>query len=56
MFEFFLYVQLTVNPLKETELVLYGGEFYNGNKVFFFLSFLLYISRNWRIDPIESEA
>ncbi|XP_016187606.1 kelch domain-containing protein 4 [Arachis ipaensis] len=25
---------LTVNPLKETELVLYGGEFYNGNKTF----------------------
>ncbi|KAG5148667.1 hypothetical protein JHK82_015548 [Glycine max] len=24
---------LTVNPLKETELILYGGEFYNGNKV-----------------------
>lgn len=28
-----LIVQLTVNPLKETELILYGGEFYNGNKV-----------------------
>ncbi|XP_057799521.1 uncharacterized protein LOC131015236 [Salvia miltiorrhiza] len=25
---------LTVNPSKETELVLYGGEFYNGNKTF----------------------
>ncbi|MED6108572.1 hypothetical protein PIB30_025395 [Stylosanthes scabra] len=25
---------LVVNPLKETELVLYGGEFYNGNKTF----------------------
>ncbi|KAL5192116.1 Kelch domain-containing protein 4 [Glycine soja] len=25
---------LTVNPLKETELILYGGEFYNGNKTF----------------------
>ncbi|PHT53725.1 hypothetical protein CQW23_08187 [Capsicum baccatum] len=25
---------LNVNPLKETELVLYGGEFYNGNKTF----------------------
>ncbi|KAK3144441.1 hypothetical protein QOZ80_4AG0313120 [Eleusine coracana subsp. coracana] len=25
---------LTINPLKETELVLYGGEFYNGNKTF----------------------
>ncbi|PNX63695.1 kelch domain-containing protein 4, partial [Trifolium pratense] len=24
---------LTVNPLKETELILYGGEFYNGNKI-----------------------
>ncbi|MED6111165.1 hypothetical protein PIB30_049921 [Stylosanthes scabra] len=27
-------MQLVVNPLKETELVLYGGEFYNGNKTF----------------------
>ncbi|KAK3000790.1 hypothetical protein RJ639_022024 [Escallonia herrerae] len=25
---------LSINPLKETELVLYGGEFYNGNKTF----------------------
>ncbi|KAK7281998.1 hypothetical protein RIF29_10443 [Crotalaria pallida] len=25
---------LMVNPLKETELILYGGEFYNGNKTF----------------------
>ncbi|KAL3818594.1 hypothetical protein ACJIZ3_004499 [Penstemon smallii] len=25
---------LTINPLKETELVLYGGEFYNGTKTF----------------------
>ncbi|TKY73605.1 Kelch domain-containing protein 4 [Spatholobus suberectus] len=25
---------LAVNPLKETELILYGGEFYNGNKTF----------------------
>ncbi|KAL6319712.1 hypothetical protein AAG906_026785 [Vitis piasezkii] len=25
---------LTMNPLKETELILYGGEFYNGNKTF----------------------
>ncbi|KAL0441975.1 UNVERIFIED_CONTAM: Kelch domain-containing protein 4 [Sesamum radiatum] len=25
---------LTINPLKETELILYGGEFYNGNKTF----------------------
>lgn len=24
---------LTINPLKETELILYGGEFYNGTKV-----------------------
>lgn len=31
------FVQLTINPLKETELVLYGGEFYNGNKVNFFI-------------------
>lgn len=43
MFEFSLHVQLTVNPLKETELVLYGGEFYNGNKVCFFLSRYIYI-------------
>lgn len=26
-------MKLTINPLKETELILYGGEFYNGNKV-----------------------
>ncbi|XP_078172204.1 galactose oxidase/kelch repeat superfamily protein [Carex rostrata] len=25
---------LTVNPLKDTELIFYGGEFYNGNKTF----------------------
>ncbi|ONM16546.1 Galactose oxidase/kelch repeat superfamily protein [Zea mays] len=25
---------LTVNPVKETELILYGGEFYNGSKTF----------------------
>ncbi|XP_010555531.1 PREDICTED: kelch domain-containing protein 4 [Tarenaya hassleriana] len=25
---------LTINPLKETELILYGGEFYNGHKTF----------------------
>uniref|UniRef100_A0A803MA06 DUF4110 domain-containing protein n=1 Tax=Chenopodium quinoa TaxID=63459 RepID=A0A803MA06_CHEQI len=25
---------LTINPLKETELILYGGEFYNGNKTY----------------------
>ncbi|KAJ9163850.1 hypothetical protein P3X46_023478 [Hevea brasiliensis] len=25
---------LNVNPLKDTELILYGGEFYNGNKTF----------------------
>ncbi|KAJ1271595.1 hypothetical protein BS78_06G139400 [Paspalum vaginatum] len=25
---------LTINPLKETELILYGGEFYNGSKTF----------------------
>jgi len=25
---------LTINPLKETELILYGGEFYNGTKTF----------------------
>lgn len=26
-------MQLTINPLKDTELILYGGEFYNGSKV-----------------------
>ncbi|KDO69350.1 hypothetical protein CISIN_1g005655mg [Citrus sinensis] len=25
---------LNINPLKETELILYGGEFYNGNKTY----------------------
>ncbi|GLT29901.1 hypothetical protein SLA2020_047340 [Shorea laevis] len=25
---------LSINPLKETELILYGGEFYNGSKTF----------------------
>ncbi|KAK8657784.1 hypothetical protein V6N13_036007 [Hibiscus sabdariffa] len=25
---------LTINPLKDTELILYGGEFYNGSKTF----------------------
>ncbi|XP_057534511.1 uncharacterized protein LOC130812892 isoform X2 [Amaranthus tricolor] len=25
---------LSINPVKETELILYGGEFYNGNKTF----------------------
>ncbi|KAG8379403.1 hypothetical protein BUALT_Bualt07G0084900 [Buddleja alternifolia] len=25
---------LTINPLRETELILYGGEFYNGSKTF----------------------
>ena len=29
------FMQLTINPLKETELILYGGEFYNGQKVSF---------------------
>ncbi|KAF8703506.1 hypothetical protein HU200_032314 [Digitaria exilis] len=28
------HLQLTINPLKETELILYGGEFYNGSKTF----------------------
>jgi len=32
-------MQLTINPLKETELILYGGEFYNGQKVSFAQSF-----------------
>uniref|UniRef100_J3LZ08 Uncharacterized protein n=1 Tax=Oryza brachyantha TaxID=4533 RepID=J3LZ08_ORYBR len=25
---------LTINPLKDTELIMYGGEFYNGSKTF----------------------
>ncbi|KAB2609182.1 kelch domain-containing protein 4-like [Pyrus ussuriensis x Pyrus communis] len=29
-----LEISLSINPLKETELILYGGEFYNGNKTF----------------------
>ncbi|KAK7411051.1 hypothetical protein VNO78_02404 [Psophocarpus tetragonolobus] len=33
---------LTVNPLKETELILYGGEFYNGNKTFVYGDFYRY--------------
>ncbi|KAF5956213.1 hypothetical protein HYC85_003438 [Camellia sinensis] len=28
---------LNINPLKETELILYGGEFYNGTKDFWVL-------------------
>ncbi|PHT87966.1 hypothetical protein T459_10072 [Capsicum annuum] len=31
------FMRLNINPLKETELVLYGGEFYNGNKDFWVL-------------------
>ncbi|KAF5203045.1 Galactose oxidase/kelch repeat superfamily protein [Thalictrum thalictroides] len=27
---------MTINPLKVTELIFYGGEFYNGNKTFVF--------------------
>lgn len=39
------FMQLTINPLKETELILYGGEFYNGQKVSFqfFLVFVVLI-------------
>ncbi|KAF3793696.1 Kelch domain-containing protein 4 [Nymphaea thermarum] len=32
---------LNINPLKETELILYGGEYYNGNKVILILLDLL---------------
>lgn len=26
-------LQMTVNPLKDSELIFYGGEYYNGDKV-----------------------
>lgn len=48
-------MQLTINPLKETELILYGGEFYNGQKVssenlvpltFFFLVLMPLVKKN----------
>lgn len=42
-------VQLCINPLKETELILYGGEFYNGNKVLnivFDCYLSIYVSRS----------
>jgi hypothetical protein len=29
----FLGLQVTVNPLRESELIFYGGEYYNGDKV-----------------------
>jgi hypothetical protein len=31
--EFEYCLQVTLNPLKDTELILYGGEYYNGDKV-----------------------
>ncbi|WCJ36206.1 Kelch domain-containing protein 4 [Euphorbia peplus] len=33
---------LNINPLKDTELILYGGEFYNGNKTFVYGDFYRY--------------
>jgi hypothetical protein len=30
----FLGLQVTVNPLRESELIFYGGEYYNGDKTF----------------------
>ncbi|KAI4343661.1 hypothetical protein L6164_010983 [Bauhinia variegata] len=42
---------LTVNPLKETELILYGGEFYNGNKTFVYGDLYRYDSEKleWKL-------
>ncbi|KAH6835865.1 Galactose oxidase/kelch repeat superfamily protein, partial [Perilla frutescens var. hirtella] len=42
---------LTVNPLKETELILYGGEFYNGNKTFVYGDLYRYDveKREWKL-------
>ena len=33
MVQFLNIMQMTVNPLKDTELIFYGGEYYNGDKV-----------------------
>lgn len=34
IFDLYLFpLQLIINPLKESELIVYGGEFYNGKKV-----------------------
>ncbi|KAF9602947.1 hypothetical protein IFM89_032829 [Coptis chinensis] len=33
---------MNINPLKETELIFYGGEFYNGNKTFVYGDLYIY--------------
>ncbi|KAK1357918.1 kelch domain-containing protein 4 [Heracleum sosnowskyi] len=42
---------LCINPLKETELILYGGEFYNGNKTYVYGDFYRYdVDKNeWKL-------
>ncbi|KAJ3675468.1 hypothetical protein LUZ60_004510 [Juncus effusus] len=42
---------LTINPLKDTELIFYGGEFYNGNKTFVYGDFYRYdVEKNeWKL-------
>eukprot|EP00252_Welwitschia_mirabilis_P025917 TRINITY_DN8274_c0_g1_i1.p1 TRINITY_DN8274_c0_g1~~TRINITY_DN8274_c0_g1_i1.p1 ORF type:complete len:671 (-),score=183.49 TRINITY_DN8274_c0_g1_i1:463-2475(-) len=41
---------VTINPLKETELILFGGEFYNGNKTFVYGDLYRYNTekREWK--------
>lgn len=42
---------LNINPTKETELILYGGEFYNGNKTFVYGDLYRYDveKREWKL-------
>lgn len=42
---------VTVNPLKETELIIYGGEFYNGDKTFVYGDLYRYNAekREWKL-------
>nr|XP_048330383.1 kelch domain-containing protein 4 isoform X2 [Ziziphus jujuba var. spinosa] len=42
---------LNINPLKDTELILYGGEFYNGNKTFVYGDLYRYDSekQEWKL-------
>ncbi|ESQ43595.1 hypothetical protein EUTSA_v10012907mg [Eutrema salsugineum] len=42
---------LTINPLKETELILYGGEFYNGQKTYVYGDLYRYDvdKQEWRL-------
>ncbi|XP_077253059.1 galactose oxidase/kelch repeat superfamily protein isoform X2 [Tasmannia lanceolata] len=52
MFEaLFINLELNINPLKETELILYGGEFYNGNKTFVYGDLYRYDvdKREWKL-------